>query len=223
MHHPRLYVLYSSIYSAINRLTILNDLATAAGGDNTVLASMLTRFFVSLYATLRRGSRCVFQLGRDKSQTDMIASTALDCGFSGGMIVDHPTSASQRRVYLVLLAGERSNAMINRDPTIGRLTLGGTDAFEDAEDSSNNVEFGTPPLRPSTSMEPPEGFTLARTPCSPPAGGTARPSTVAVAATSTAGMPTWLSITAAQPSNVLFVAPARYVNNAFHDVTTRRH
>lgn len=169
---------------------------------------MLTRFFVSLYSTLKRGSRCVFQLSRDKSQTDLIATTALDVGFSGGMIVDNPTSASQRKMYLVMVAGDRSDATINRDPTIGRLTLGGN-AFDDAEDDDNNVILGTPPLGPSSTSSLPPDFKLARTPCSPPAGGTSRPATVAVAATSTAGMPTWLSVTAAQPSTLLFAAPAR--------------
>jgi hypothetical protein len=162
-------------------------------------------------------NRCVFQMSSDKSQSELIASNALDCGFSGGMIVDHPNSSSQRKMYLVLLAGERSNAMLNRDPTIGRLALNG-----DPDDINNDNDMSallddepntpnTPPLTASNSSNQPPPFTLARVPASPPAGGTIRPSTVAVAATTTAGMPTWLSVTAAQPSSVLFAAPSRYI------------
>lgn len=72
----------------------------------------IKRFFESLYACLRRGTRAVIQLyPEDKYQLDMISSSALRCGFTGGVVVDYPHSTKAKKVFLVLFCGA-SNAPV---------------------------------------------------------------------------------------------------------------
>lgn len=53
----------------------------------------IKRFFESLYACLRKGTRAVIQLyPEDKHQLDLITTSALRAGFTGGLVVDYPNS-----------------------------------------------------------------------------------------------------------------------------------
>ncbi len=55
--------------------------------------SRIKRFFESLYACLRKGTRAVIQLyPENKHQLDMITTAALRSGFAGGVVVDYPNS-----------------------------------------------------------------------------------------------------------------------------------
>ena len=65
----------------------------------------LTRFFNSLYASLRRGARAVCQFyPRNDAQRDMISSTAIRAGFGAGLLEDHP-GTKNAKLFLVLTVG----------------------------------------------------------------------------------------------------------------------
>jgi 18S rRNA (guanine1575-N7)-methyltransferase len=66
----------------------------------------IKRFFESLYATMRKGTRVVIQLyAEDKHQLDMLTNSALRSGFSGGLVVDYPNSTRAKKMFLVLMCG----------------------------------------------------------------------------------------------------------------------
>ncbi|KAJ3108924.1 Williams Beuren syndrome chromosome region 22 protein [Phlyctochytrium planicorne] len=66
----------------------------------------LNRFFSSLYTSLARGARAVFQFyPENESQCELILSSALKCGFTGGLVVDYPNSSKAKKYFLCLFAG----------------------------------------------------------------------------------------------------------------------
>jgi len=66
----------------------------------------LAKFFQSLYNCLARGARAVFQFyPENPAQMEMITSSALRCGFSGGLVVDFPHSSRAKKYFLCLFAG----------------------------------------------------------------------------------------------------------------------
>lgn len=63
-------------------------------------------FFQSLYNCINIGARCCFQFYPDNpDQLDMITNSALQCGFTGGLVVDFPHSTKAKKYYLFLQAG----------------------------------------------------------------------------------------------------------------------
>ncbi|KAI7834650.1 williams-Beuren syndrome critical region protein 22 [Kickxella alabastrina] len=53
------------------------------------------------------GFRPVFQFyPENDTQVEMIMSTAMKCGFTGGLVVDYPNSKKARKLYLCLFAGQ---------------------------------------------------------------------------------------------------------------------
>ena len=67
----------------------------------------IKRFFESLFACMRKGTRVVIQLyPEDKHQLDMITMSALRSGFSGGVVVDYPNSTRAKKMFLVLMCGQ---------------------------------------------------------------------------------------------------------------------
>ncbi|TIA87820.1 hypothetical protein E3P99_02945 [Wallemia hederae] len=68
--------------------------------------SRLLKFFNSLYASLSRGSRAVFQFYPESDdQVSFIMGFAQRAGFSGGLVVDFPNSRKAKKFYLCLFAG----------------------------------------------------------------------------------------------------------------------
>jgi len=66
----------------------------------------LSKFFASLYASLSRGARAVFQFYPENSaQIEMITSQAMKAGFTGGILVDYPNSTKAKKFFLVLMTG----------------------------------------------------------------------------------------------------------------------
>jgi len=66
----------------------------------------LAKFFSSLYASLSRGARAVFQFYPENSaQIEMITSQAMKAGFTGGILVDYPNSTKAKKFFLVLMTG----------------------------------------------------------------------------------------------------------------------
>ena len=66
----------------------------------------MNKFFSSLYACLVKGARCAFQFyPTNAEQVEMLTSSAMRNGFTGGMIVDYPNSKKKKKYYLFLMAG----------------------------------------------------------------------------------------------------------------------
>ncbi|XP_043910075.1 probable 18S rRNA (guanine-N(7))-methyltransferase [Protopterus annectens] len=66
----------------------------------------LFKFFSSLYASLARGARAVFQLYPENSeQLELITAQAMKAGFTGGLVVDFPNSTKAKKFFLCLFAG----------------------------------------------------------------------------------------------------------------------
>uniref|UniRef100_A0A8C1YLD0 18S rRNA (guanine-N(7))-methyltransferase n=1 Tax=Cyprinus carpio TaxID=7962 RepID=A0A8C1YLD0_CYPCA len=66
----------------------------------------LYRFFSTLYSSLARGARAVFQIYPENSeQLELITAQAMKAGFTGGMVVDYPNSSKAKKFFLCLFAG----------------------------------------------------------------------------------------------------------------------
>jgi 18S rRNA (guanine1575-N7)-methyltransferase len=66
----------------------------------------LVRFFSTLYTSLARGARAVFQFyPENPDQVEMIVNAATKSGFTGGLVVDYPNSAKAKKYFLCLFAG----------------------------------------------------------------------------------------------------------------------
>ncbi|GAA93914.1 hypothetical protein E5Q_00560 [Mixia osmundae IAM 14324] len=70
-------------------------------------AQRLATFFTTLFASLRRGARAVFQFYPESDdQVTFMMSIATRAGFGGGLVVDYPNSKKAKKFYLVLFAGQ---------------------------------------------------------------------------------------------------------------------
>ncbi len=68
--------------------------------------SRLARLFSTLFASLRRGARAVFQFYPESpDQIDLILAAATKSGFTGGLVVDYPNSTKAKKYYLCLMTG----------------------------------------------------------------------------------------------------------------------
>ncbi|XP_013142426.1 PREDICTED: probable 18S rRNA (guanine-N(7))-methyltransferase isoform X1 [Papilio polytes] len=66
----------------------------------------LYNFFSSLYASLSRSARAVFQFyPENESQLELLTSQAMKAGFYGGVVIDYPNSAKAKKFFLVLMTG----------------------------------------------------------------------------------------------------------------------
>jgi len=66
----------------------------------------INRFFNTLYASLARGARAVFQFyPEDSRQIELLTSSAIRAGFTGGLLIDYPNSAKAKKYFLTLFAG----------------------------------------------------------------------------------------------------------------------
>lgn len=69
-------------------------------------AKRLYKLFMSLFASLARGSRAVFQFyPENDAQVELVVSQAMRAGFTGGLVVDFPNSSKAKKIYLVLMTG----------------------------------------------------------------------------------------------------------------------
>lgn len=86
-------------------ISVLQWLCNADTSYNSPAARLLT-FFSTLYASLTRGARCVFQFYPESDdQVQFIMSMATKAGFGGGLVVDYPNSVKAKKIYLVLWVG----------------------------------------------------------------------------------------------------------------------
>ena len=94
----------------------------------------LNKFFSTLYASLIKGARCAFQFyPSGPEQVEMITSSAMRNGFTGGLIVDYPNSKKAKKYYLFLMAGYSEEIMNEARQVIMPQAKSGE---EDSESSS---------------------------------------------------------------------------------------
>jgi len=92
-------------FDAAISVSAIQWLCNADVTDNVPYKRLMI-FFQSLYSCLRRGGRAVFQFYPESAhQVEMITSTALRCGFKGGVVIDFPNSSKAKKYYLVLHTG----------------------------------------------------------------------------------------------------------------------
>jgi len=71
-----------------------------------VPAKRLHKFFTTLYSSLSRGARAVFQFyPENNDQLELIKGQATKAGFYGGVVVDYPNSTRAKKYFLVLMTG----------------------------------------------------------------------------------------------------------------------
>lgn len=71
----------------------------------------LRRLFETLFACMKRSARVVIQLYPETpAQMEMITSSAMRAGFTGGLLIDYPHSAKAKKYYLTLFAGPAPEA-----------------------------------------------------------------------------------------------------------------
>ncbi|XP_065831227.1 probable 18S rRNA (guanine-N(7))-methyltransferase [Oscarella lobularis] len=70
-------------------------------------AKRLYQFFSTLFASMIRGARAVFQFyPENPAQMELITGQALRAGFAGGVVVDYPNSTKAKKYFLCLFCGE---------------------------------------------------------------------------------------------------------------------
>lgn len=80
----------------------------------------LQRFFTTLYASLDKGARAVFQFyPENDDQIQLIIDVATKCGFEGGLLVDYPNSKKAKKYYLCLFAGVQSGVKNQMPKALG--------------------------------------------------------------------------------------------------------
>mmetsp|Transcript_20460 Transcript_20460/g.31990 ORF Transcript_20460/g.31990 Transcript_20460/m.31990 type:complete len:283 (-) Transcript_20460:83-931(-) len=74
-------------------------------------------FFTSLYHCLTRGGRAVLQwYPENAQQMELVTTSAMRCGFGGGLLVDYPHSTRAKKYFLVLFAGQRDGQAPHQMP-----------------------------------------------------------------------------------------------------------
>jgi 18S rRNA (guanine1575-N7)-methyltransferase len=96
----------------------------------------LNKFFSTLYASLIKGARCAFQFyPSGPEQVEMITSSAMRNGFTGGLIVDYPNSKKAKKYYLFLMAGYSEEIMNEaRQVIMPQAKQGDEDSSEESSD-----------------------------------------------------------------------------------------
>eukprot|EP01016_Furgasonia_blochmanni_P052316 TRINITY_DN8327_c0_g1_i2.p1 TRINITY_DN8327_c0_g1~~TRINITY_DN8327_c0_g1_i2.p1 ORF type:complete len:223 (-),score=65.83 TRINITY_DN8327_c0_g1_i2:191-859(-) len=119
----------AGVYDGAISISAIQWLCTAAKRDYNPF-KRLNSFFQSLYNCLRRGAKAVLQFYPDgPEQINMITTSALKAGFTGGLVVDYPHSSKAKKMYLVITAGEDENNLRIIDIT-GKMGS----AYEDEEE-----------------------------------------------------------------------------------------
>ncbi|KAI8137360.1 S-adenosyl-L-methionine-dependent methyltransferase [Fennellomyces sp. T-0311] len=89
-------------------ISVLQWLCNADKNINRPKARM-HRFFSTLYASLKKGARAIFQFyPENDDQIQLLIDVATRCGFEGGLLIDYPNSKKAKKYYLCLFAGQQT-------------------------------------------------------------------------------------------------------------------
>ncbi|CAA7062425.1 unnamed protein product [Microthlaspi erraticum] len=101
----------------------------------------LKAFFGSLYRCLSRGARAVFQVyPENDAQRQLIVKSALQAGFSGGLVVDFPRSTKKRKEFLVLTCGSAPTSSKKRKNSSLEVDDDDDDDDDDNDDDDDEEE-----------------------------------------------------------------------------------
>ena len=94
------------LFDGVVSISALQWMLNADGGEKHEPYKRLKILFSSLRRVMKRGSRAVFQFYPESAeQVEMITSSAMRCGFGGGIVVDFPHSTRAKKTYLVIHTG----------------------------------------------------------------------------------------------------------------------
>lgn len=108
--------------SVLNLLDSVSVLQWLCNADKTINRpkARLQRFFSTLYASLNKGARAVFQFyPENDDQIELIIDVATRCGFEGGLLVDYPNSKKAKKYYLCLFAGSQTGVKNQMPKALG--------------------------------------------------------------------------------------------------------
>jgi 18S rRNA (guanine1575-N7)-methyltransferase len=106
----------------LNLLGSVSVLQWLCNADKTINRpkARLQRFFSTLYASLNKGARAVFQFyPENDDQIELIIDVATRCGFEGGLLVDYPNSKKAKKYYLCLFAGSQTGVKNQMPKALG--------------------------------------------------------------------------------------------------------
>lgn len=105
------------VFDAVISISALQWLCNADRREH-VPQKRLARFFSTMYRSVKRGGRCVFQFYPENAkQTEMITRAAMKAGFSGGVVVDYPNSTRARKcVFLSMVQVCACVCLLTYDP-----------------------------------------------------------------------------------------------------------
>ena len=97
----------------------------------------LKRFFLTLYQSLVLGARCCFQFyPENPQQMEIITNSALESGFTGGVVVDYPHSKKAKKYYLFLQAGYTNESIQEVMKSIPKM---GNEKEEDEDEDDSEI------------------------------------------------------------------------------------
>lgn len=96
----------------------------------------LKHFFQTLYRSLVLGARCCFQFyPENPQQLELITKSALESGFTGGVVVDYPHSTKAKKYYLFIQAGFTQESIQEAMKAIPKVDK------DDKEEDTNVVKY----------------------------------------------------------------------------------
>ena len=100
-------------------ISVLQWLCNADKNINRPKARM-QRFFSTLYASLKKGARAIFQFyPENDDQIQLLIDVATRCGFEGGLLIDYPNSKKAKKYYLCLFAGQQTGVRNTMPSALG--------------------------------------------------------------------------------------------------------
>uniref|UniRef100_A0A182VY18 18S rRNA (guanine-N(7))-methyltransferase n=1 Tax=Anopheles minimus TaxID=112268 RepID=A0A182VY18_9DIPT len=84
----------------------------------------LYQFFSTLFSSLTRNARAVFQFYPENADhIELVTSQAMKAGFYGGIVVDYPNSSKAKKYFLVLMTGgvAKLPAALGTDESAGQI------------------------------------------------------------------------------------------------------
>ena len=97
-------------------ISALQWLCTVQGNQSP--GKRLELLFNSCYMALRRGGKAIFQFyPMNDEQIRMITNSAMNSGFTGGLLVDYPNSTKAKKYFLCLFAGISRQQASQQMPT----------------------------------------------------------------------------------------------------------
>lgn len=91
----------TGVFDAIISISALQWLCNADKSSQNPIRR-LKLFFDTAFASLRKGGRAVFQFyPENATQIEMITTSAMKCGFTGGLVVDFPHSTKAKKYFFI--------------------------------------------------------------------------------------------------------------------------